>query len=75
VSRRFSHGHGPPIVSRLGYGQIDIAATTKRNKPGLYWNQSCTRKQADQIFLRAMIENKVDALQQKAIHGAARGVT
>ena len=36
----------------------------------LYWNQSCTRKQADQIFLLAMIENKVGALHQKAIHGA-----
>ena len=36
----------------------------------LYWNQSCTRKQADQIFLLAMIENKVGALHQRAIHGA-----
>lgn len=36
----------------------------------LYWDQSCTRKQADQIFLLAMIENKVGALHQKAIHGA-----
>lgn len=36
----------------------------------LYWNQSCTRTQADQIFLLAMIENKVGAVHQRAIHGA-----
>ncbi len=36
----------------------------------LYWNQTCTRKQADQIFLLAMIENKVGAVHQRAIHGA-----
>ena len=36
----------------------------------LYWDQSCTRKQADQIFLLAMIENKVGAVHRTAIHGA-----
>lgn len=36
----------------------------------LYWDQTCSRKQADQIFLLAMIENKVGTLHQRAIHGA-----
>jgi hypothetical protein len=36
----------------------------------LYWNQSCTRQQADQIFLLAMIENKVGAIHRGAIHTA-----
>ncbi len=36
----------------------------------LYWDQSCTRAQADQIFLLAMIENRVGALHQKALHAA-----
>jgi hypothetical protein len=36
----------------------------------LYWNQSCTRKQADQIFLLAMIENKVGAIHRTAIYNA-----
>jgi hypothetical protein len=36
----------------------------------LYWDQSCTRKQADQIFLLAMIENKVGAIHRSAIHSA-----
>ena len=36
----------------------------------LYWNQSCNRKQADQIFLLAMIENKVGAIHRTAIHNA-----
>jgi hypothetical protein len=36
----------------------------------LYWDQSCTRKQADQIFLLAMIENKVGAVHRTAIHSA-----
>ena len=36
----------------------------------LYWDQSCTRAQADQIFLLAMIENKVGAVHQKALHAA-----
>ncbi len=30
----------------------------------LYWDQSCTRAQADQIFLLAMIENKVGAVER-----------
>jgi len=36
----------------------------------LYWDQSCTRAQADQIFLLAMIENRVGAVHQKALHAA-----
>lgn len=36
----------------------------------LYWHQGCTRAQADQIFLLAMIENKVGAVHRTAIHAA-----
>jgi hypothetical protein len=36
----------------------------------LYWVQGCTRPQSDQIFLLAMIENKVGAIHRTAIHGA-----
>jgi hypothetical protein len=36
----------------------------------LYWVQSCTRAQSDQIFLLAMLENSVGALHRVAIHGA-----
>jgi hypothetical protein len=36
----------------------------------LYWAQRCTRPQSDQIFLLAMIENKVGAVHRTAIHGA-----
>ena len=48
----------------------------------LYWDQSCTRQQADQIFLLAMIENKVGAVHRTAIYqapwpppAASRGTT
>lgn len=36
----------------------------------LYWHQGCTRTQADQIFLLAMIENKVGPIHRTAIHSA-----
>ena len=36
----------------------------------LYWDQSCTRAQADQIFLLAMIENQVGAVHRTAIYQA-----
>jgi hypothetical protein len=38
----------------------------------LYWNQSCTRDQADQIFLLAMTENKVSATERIAMYQAVR---
>jgi hypothetical protein len=38
----------------------------------LYWNQSCTRAQADQIFLLAMIENGVSSVHQTALHQAVK---
>jgi hypothetical protein len=38
----------------------------------LYWKQSCTREQSDQILLLGMIENKVPDLQRMAIYGAVR---
>jgi len=38
----------------------------------LYWKQSCTRKQADQIFLLAMIEQEVAEFHQTGIHSAVR---
>jgi len=36
----------------------------------LYWHQGCTRTQADQIFLLAMIENRVGPIHRSAIHAA-----
>ena len=38
----------------------------------LYWKQTCTREQADQIFLLAMLENKVADVHRVAIHAAVR---
>lgn len=38
----------------------------------LYWKQTCTREQSDQIFLLAMIEHKVSDLHRVAIHNAVR---
>ena len=38
----------------------------------LYWKQTCTRDQADQIFMLAMIENKVADIHRFPIHGAVR---
>jgi hypothetical protein len=38
----------------------------------LYWKQTCTREQADQIFMLAMIENKVADVHRFPIHGAVR---
>jgi hypothetical protein len=38
----------------------------------LYWKQTCTRDQADQILLLAMIENKVDDFHRIAIYSAVR---
>jgi hypothetical protein len=38
----------------------------------LYWNQACSRAQADQIMLLAMIENDVPAGQRTAIYRAVR---
>jgi Protein of unknown function (DUF1353) len=38
----------------------------------LYWNQTCTREQADQIMLLAMIENDVPASQRNSIYRAVR---
>lgn len=38
----------------------------------LYWKQTCTREQADRIFLLAMIENQVSDLHRVAIHNAVR---
>lgn len=38
----------------------------------LYWVQSCTRDQSDQILNLGMIENKVPDVQRIAIYGAVR---
>ena len=38
----------------------------------LYWKQTCTREQADQIFLLAMLENKVADVHRVATHAAVR---
>jgi len=38
----------------------------------LYWKQTCTREQADQIFMLAMIENKVADVHRFPIHTAVR---
>lgn len=38
----------------------------------LYWKQTCSREQADQILLLAMIENKVADIHRTAIHAAVR---
>ena len=38
----------------------------------LYWKQTCTRNQSDQILLLGMIENKVPAPQRTAIYAAVR---
>ena len=38
----------------------------------LYWKQSCTRDQADQIFLLAMMENKVSTTERTAMYQAVR---
>ena len=38
----------------------------------LYWKQTCTREQSDQILLLAMIENKVGDLHRIAIYEAVR---
>ena len=38
----------------------------------LYWKQTCTRDQADQLFLLAMIENEVADVHRIAIHTAVR---
>jgi hypothetical protein len=38
----------------------------------LYWKQTCTRDQSDQILLLGMIENKVPYVQRNAIYGAVR---
>jgi len=38
----------------------------------LYWKQTCTREQSDQILLLAMIENKVQDLHRIAIYQAVK---
>ena len=38
----------------------------------LYWKQTCTRAQADQLLLLAMVENKVPVSDRGAIYGAVR---
>jgi hypothetical protein len=38
----------------------------------LYWTQTCTRAESDQLLKLAMIENRVSSTQQKAIYGAVR---
>jgi uncharacterized protein DUF1353 len=38
----------------------------------LYWNQTCTRKQADKILLLAMTEHHVKPAHQTAIYDAVR---
>jgi hypothetical protein len=38
----------------------------------LYWKQACTREQADQIFMLAMIENKVADIHRFPMHAAVR---
>jgi len=38
----------------------------------LYWKQTCTQAESDQILLLAMIENKVPSADRLAIYGAVR---
>ena len=38
----------------------------------LYWKQTCTRDEADQIFLLAMIENEVSFTERTAMYQAVR---
>lgn len=38
----------------------------------LYWMQTCTRDQADQLMMLAMMENKVPVRDRTAIYGAVR---
>ncbi len=38
----------------------------------LYWEQTCTRDQSDQILLLGMLENEVGAFDRVAIYGAVR---
>jgi hypothetical protein len=38
----------------------------------LYWTQTCTRREADQLLKLAMIENRVTRKQQTAIYNAVR---
>ena len=38
----------------------------------LYWQQSCTRPQADRILLLAMIESRVSAVTRQAVYRAVR---
>lgn len=38
----------------------------------LYWKQTCTQEQSDQILLLAMIENEVSEFHQLAIYNAVR---
>ena len=38
----------------------------------MYWKQACTRAEADQIMLLAMIENDVPPRQRRAIYQAVR---
>jgi len=38
----------------------------------LYWTGICNRRQSDQLFKLAMIENRVTAVQQTAIYNAVR---
>ena len=38
----------------------------------LYWDQSCTREQADRIFLHAMTAARVPEMKKTALYGAAR---
>jgi hypothetical protein len=38
----------------------------------LYWEQTCTRDQSDQILMLGMLENEVSAFDRVAIYGAVR---
>ena len=38
----------------------------------LYWKQTCTRAQSDQLLLLAMVENKVSKVHRTAIYDAVR---
>jgi hypothetical protein len=38
----------------------------------LYWDQTCTRRQADQLLMLAMIEHKVKPIHRTAIYNAVR---
>jgi len=38
----------------------------------LYWKQTCSRDEADQLFLLAMIENRVPLADRTAMHQAVR---